>query len=61
MEDIHYGIKFKRITRLHKKNKQKKKRHVPEGFEPDSFPLKYQQPTFKYKIHSVEVDLYYLK
>ena len=34
---------------------------VPEGFEPESFPLKYQHPTFKYKIHSVEVDLYYLK
>ena len=34
---------------------------VPEGFEPEYFPLKYQHPTFKYKIYSVEVDLYYLK
>ena len=24
-------------------------------------PLKYQHPTFKYNIHSVEVDLYYFK
>jgi len=24
-------------------------------------PLKYNPPTFEYKIHSVEVDLYYFK
>ena len=32
-----------------------------EGFEYKSFPLKFNLITFKYKIHSVEVDLYYLK
>ena len=30
-------------------------------FEAESFPLKYQHPTFEYKIHSVEVDLYCFK
>ena len=34
---------------------------IPEGFEPESFPLKYNTPTFEYKIHSVEIDLYYFK
>ena len=34
---------------------------VPEGFEADVFSLKYQHLTFEYKIHFVEVDLYYLK
>ena len=32
-----------------------------KGFEAESFPLKYQHPTFEYKIHSIEVDLYYFK
>ena len=31
------------------------------SFEAESFPLKYQHPIFEYKIHSVEVDLYYFK
>ena len=30
-------------------------------FEAESFSLKYQHLTFKCKIHSVEVDLYYLQ
>ena len=34
---------------------------IPKGFEPESFLLKYQNLTFKYGIHSIEVDLYYLK
>ena len=34
---------------------------VPEGFEPEFFPLKYNHTSSKYKIHSVEVDLYYFK
>ena len=34
---------------------------LPKGFEVESFQLKCQHPTFKYKIHSVEVDLYYFK
>ena len=34
---------------------------LSKGFEPGFFPLKYQHPTFEYKIHSVEVDLYYFK
>ena len=29
--------------------------------KPETFPLKYQLQTFKYKIHSVEVNLYYFK
>jgi len=33
----------------------------PEGFEAESFPFKYQHPTFEYKIHSFKVDLYYFK
>jgi len=32
-----------------------------EGFEAESFPLKYQHSTFEYKIHSVKIDLYYFK
>ena len=32
-----------------------------EGFEHEPFPLKFNATVFKYKIHSVEVDLYYLK
>jgi len=35
--------------------------YIDLWFELESFPLKYQHLTFKYKIHSVEVDLYYLK
>ena len=31
------------------------------SFEAKSFPLKFNPPTFEYKIHSVEVDLYYFK
>ena len=34
---------------------------LPKGFKPESFQLKYNPPTFEYKIHSVEVDLYYFK
>ena len=34
---------------------------IPERFEPDSFPLKYNPLIFEYKIHSVEVDLHYFK
>ena len=30
-------------------------------FKPGSFPLKFNSPTFEYKIHSVEVDVYYFK
>jgi len=32
-----------------------------EGFGHESFPLKFNVTTFKYNIHSVEVDLHYLK
>ena len=32
---------------------------LPKGFELDSFQLKYNPPTFEYKIHSI--DLYYFK
>ena len=32
-----------------------------EGFKPESFSLKANPTTFKYKIHSVNVDLHYLK
>ena len=32
---------------------------VPEEFEFESFPLKYNHTSSEYKIHSVEVDLYY--
>ena len=32
-----------------------------KGFEPGFFPLKFNPLTFEYKIHSVEVDLYYFK
>ena len=34
---------------------------LSKGFELESFPLKFNPPTFEYKIHSVEVDLYYSK
>ena len=34
---------------------------LPKGFELKSFQLKYNSLTFEYKIHSVEVDLYYFK
>ena len=34
---------------------------IPEVFEDESFPLKDNPTTFEYKIHSGEVDLYYLK
>jgi len=34
---------------------------IPEGFEAESFPLKYNPTSSEYKIHSVEVDLYYFK
>jgi len=34
---------------------------LPKGFELESFQLKYNPPTFKYNIHSLEVDLYYFK
>ena len=34
---------------------------LPKGFEPESFQLKYNPPTFEYKIHTVKVDLYYFK
>ena len=34
---------------------------LTKGFEPKSFPLKFNPPTFEYKIHYVEVDLYYFK
>ena len=34
---------------------------VLKRFEPESFPLKYNPTTFEYRIHSVEVDLYYFK
>ena len=30
-----------------------------KGFEPESFPVKFNPPKFEYMIHSVEVDLYY--
>ena len=33
----------------------------PKGFEVKSFPLRYQNTTFVYTIHSVEVYLYYFK
>ena len=36
-------------------------RVVLEKFETKFFSLNYQHLTFKYKIHFVEVDLYYLK
>jgi len=52
------------LTHTHthtERERERERRVVPEGFEPESFPLKYEHPTFKYKIHSVEVDLYYLK
>ena len=29
----------------------------PKGFDPESFSLKFNPPTFEYKIHSVEFDL----
>ena len=34
---------------------------LSKGFAPESFLLKYNPPTFEYKIHFVEVDLYYFK
>ena len=34
---------------------------LPKGFEAESFPLKFNPPTIKYKIHTVKVDLYYFK
>jgi len=34
---------------------------IPEGLEPQSFSLKYNHKSSEYKIHSVEVDLYYFK
>jgi len=34
---------------------------VLEGFESESFPLKYNHTSSEYKIHSIEVDLYYFK
>jgi len=34
---------------------------IPEGFEPESFPLKYNPTTFEYKTYSIEADLYCLK
>ena len=34
---------------------------IPEESELKSFLLKYNPPTFEYKVHSVEVDLYYFK
>ena len=34
---------------------------IPEGFEAESFPLKYNLTTPENKIHSVEVDLHYFK
>jgi len=34
---------------------------IPEGFEAESFPLKYNLTTSECKIHYVEVDLYYFK
>ena len=34
---------------------------IPEGFETESFPLKYNPTTSGCKIHSVEVDLHYFK
>ena len=34
---------------------------LSKGFEPESFQLKYNLSTFEYKIHSVEVDVYYFK
>ena len=33
----------------------------PERFEHELFPLKFNATIFKYKIHSIEVDLYYVK
>ena len=32
---------------------------IPEGFEAESFPLKYNPTTSECKIHSIEVDLHY--
>ena len=34
---------------------------LSEEFEHESFPLKFNTMAFKYKIHSVEIDLHYLK
>ena len=34
---------------------------VPKRFEPEYLPLKYNPTSSEYKIHSVEVDLYYFK
>ena len=34
---------------------------LSKGSRPESFPLKFNPPTFKCKIHSIEVDLQYLK
>ena len=34
---------------------------ILQGFEAESFPIKYNPLTFGYKIHFVEVDLYYFK
>ena len=34
---------------------------IPEGLEADSFPVKYNHTSSDYKVHSVEIDLYYFK
>ena len=34
---------------------------ITEGFEAESFPLKYNDISSEYKIHSVKVDLHYFK
>ena len=34
---------------------------IPEGFEVEFFPPKYNPTTSECKVHSVEVDLHYFK
>jgi len=34
---------------------------IPEEFEAESFPLKYNHTTSECKAHSVEIDLHYFK
>jgi len=41
--------------------RERERRVIPKEFGHESLPLKYNTTVFKYKIHSVEVALHYLK
>ena len=65
-ECMHANIRKRAREREREREREEREREreiwlLPEGFEHESFTLKFNTTVFKYKIHYIEVDLHYLK